>query len=62
MRGVVIFLSGPVGVGKTVLGRLAAAKLEASFIDSDDLGDPSKRWFEQGLSAANALVTAVKAA
>ena len=62
MSGVVIFLNGPIGVGKTVLGRLAAAELGASFIDSDDLGNPAKRWFEQGLSTARALVAAVVAA
>jgi len=62
MAGTVIFLNGPIGVGKTVLGRLAGAKLGASFIDSDDLGDPSTPWFEQGLSAAKALVTASLAA
>ena len=54
----VIFLNGPIGVGKTVLGRLATADLGASFIDSDDLGDPSKQWFEQVLSTATALVHA----
>jgi hypothetical protein len=52
----VIFLNGPIGAGKTVFGRLAAVALGASFIDSDDLGDPSKRWFEQGLSTSRVLV------
>jgi hypothetical protein len=59
MSGTVIFLNGPIGVGKTVLGRLAAAELGASFIDSDDFGNPAKRWFEQGLSTSRALVDAV---
>lgn len=59
MSGAVIFLNGPIGVGKTVLGRLAAAELGASFIDSDEMGDPSKRWFEQGLSTSRALVEGV---
>lgn len=62
MKGTVIILNGPIGVGKTALGRLAATKLGASFIDSDDLGDPSKKWFEQGLSTARALVAATLAA
>ncbi|HEY4166383.1 MAG TPA: hypothetical protein VGM96_06385 [Reyranella sp.] len=57
-----IFLNGPIGAGKTVLGRLAAAELGASFIDSDDLGDPSKPWFGQVLSKARTLVGAGMAA
>jgi hypothetical protein len=59
MGGTVIFLNGPIGVGKTVLGRLVAPVLVASFIDSDDLADHSKPWFAQGLSTAKALVGAV---
>ena len=58
----VIFLNGPIGAGKTALGRAAAAELGASFIDGDDLGDPSKRWVEQVLSTAKALVGAGMAA
>ena len=58
----VIFLSGPIGVGKTSLGRLAAVGLGASFIDGDDLGNPSRPWFEQVLSSAKALVDAGMAA
>jgi hypothetical protein len=58
VSGTVIFLNGPIGVGKTVLGRLVAAELDALFIDSDDLGDSSKRWFGQGLSTGMALVGA----
>ena len=61
MSGTVIFLNGPIGVGKTALGRRAAVELGASFIDSDDLGDSSKQWFEQVLSDAKALVGAVMA-
>lgn len=61
MSGTIIFLNGPIGVGKTVLGRMAAVALGASFIDSDDLGDPAKRWFEQGWSTAHALIDAVLA-
>jgi len=57
-----IFLNGPIGTGKTVVGRLAAAALGASFIDSDDLGDPSKPWFAQVLSKARTLVDAGMAA
>lgn len=62
MSGTIIFLNGPIGVGKTVLGHVVAVALGASFIDSDDLGDPTKRWFEQGWSTAHALIAAALAA
>jgi hypothetical protein len=62
VSGTVIFLNGAIGVGKTVLGRLAAAELGASFIDSDDLGDPSKPWVAQALSRAKAIVHTARAA
>jgi hypothetical protein len=52
----VIFFSGPVGAGKTTLGRAVAAELGASFVDVDDLGDPSKRWFEEVLTVSRELV------
>jgi AAA domain len=58
----VIFLNGPIGVGKTTLGRALAVRLDGAFIDSDDLGDPEKRWFEQILTTSRALVRAVCAA
>jgi hypothetical protein len=58
----VIFLNGPIGVGKTALGHAAAVELGASFIDGDDLGDPSKPWLAQVLSRAKALVGAGMAA
>ena len=54
----VIVLNGPVGVGKTTLGRAVAAELGAAFIDGDDLHDPGKHWFEDVLTASHALVRA----
>jgi hypothetical protein len=58
----VVFLNGPIGAGKTALGRALATALGAAFIDSDDLRDPSKRWFEESLSLANAVAHAGMAA
>jgi DNA polymerase III delta prime subunit len=55
MRSVIV-LNGPIGVGKTTLGRALARELGGAFIDSDDLRDPSKRWLDQVLSLTNALV------
>lgn len=57
MRSVIV-LNGPIGVGKTTLGRALARELGGAFIDSDDLRDPSKRWLGQVLSLTNALVRA----
>jgi hypothetical protein len=54
----VIFLNGPIGAGKTTLGRALANDLCAAFLDSDDLRDRSKRWYEETLTLANALVRA----
>lgn len=54
----VIVLNGPIGAGKTTLGRALAHELDAAFIDSDDLSDPGKRWFEEVLTTSRALVRA----
>lgn len=56
VRPSVIFLSGPVGAGKKTLGRALAAEIGAGFIDSDELGDPSKDWLRQVLSVSEELV------
>ncbi len=61
MRSVII-LNGPVGVGKTTLGRALARDLGGAFVDSDDVRDPAKRWIEEVLSLADALVRAGMAA
>jgi len=38
MRKQAIFLNGPIGVGKSSLGRALAEALDGSFIDGDDPG------------------------
>jgi hypothetical protein len=57
MRSVIV-LNGPIGVGKTILGRALARELGGAFVDSDDLRDPAKRWIDQVLSLPDALVRA----
>jgi len=54
----VIFLNGPIGAGKSTLGRALAAALDVAFLDGDDFRDHSKYWFEESLTLANALVRA----
>ena len=61
MRSVIV-LNGPIGVGKTTLGRALARELGGAFVDSDDLRDHAKRWVEEVLSLTNALVRAGMAA
>lgn len=56
--GAVIVLNGPVGVGKTVLGRMLAQRLGGAFLDSDALRDPAKSWVEEVLAVIDRLVAA----
>lgn len=43
----VVVLSGPIGVGKTTLGRALATALGGAFLDSDDLRDPARSWVQE---------------
>ena len=52
-----IFLSRPIGVGKTTLGRAVSAKLRAGFIDGDDHADPEKPWYGSILTTSRSIVT-----
>lgn len=54
----VIILNGPIGAGKTTLGRALASELGAAFIDSDDLRDATKQWYEEVLTTSRKLVRA----
>ncbi|MCP3476490.1 hypothetical protein NLM33_40475 [Bradyrhizobium sp. CCGUVB1N3] len=51
-----IFLSGPVGVGRTTLGRALAERLPGGFIDGDDFSDPSRPWYCSILQTSRAIV------
>src|SRR3954451_11568922 len=51
-------LKGHVSVGKPTLGRALARDLGATFVDSADLRDASRRWVDEVLSAADRLVRA----
>lgn len=41
---------------RTALGRALAAEIGAGFVDGDELGDPSKGWLQQVLTASEKLV------
>ncbi len=52
----VIFLSGPIGSGKSTLGRGLADRLGGSFIDGDDLSDPDHPWYCSILRTSRSMV------
>jgi AAA domain len=54
----VIFIRGPVGAGKTTLGRALAENLHGTFIDSDDHRNPRKKWYEESLTTSRSVVRA----
>lgn len=51
-----IFLSGPVGAGKSTLGRGLAEALGGGFIDGDDHSDPDRSWYGSILSTSRAVL------
>ena len=58
MRKQAIFLNGPIGVGKSSLGRALAEALGGSFIDGDDHADPGLAWYRSSLRTSRAIVRA----
>lgn len=57
-----IFLDGPIGSGKTTLGKALAVRLEAHFIDGDDHSGPQRPWYASSLTTSRAIVRATVAA
>jgi hypothetical protein len=51
-----IFLDGPIGAGKTTLGRALAERLAGGFIDGDDVSDPSRPWYCSILRTSQSIV------
>ena len=52
----VIFLSGPIGAGKTTLGRALGERIGGAFIDGDDHSDPEHPWYCSILRTSAAIV------
>jgi hypothetical protein len=53
-----VFLSGPVGVGKTALGRALSARIGGGFVDGDDHSDRDLPWYGSILRTSRAIVQA----
>ncbi len=60
--GEAIFFSGPIGAGKTTLGRAVAGRLGAAFFDGDDFADHSGPWFASSLRTSSGIADAVLSA
>ena len=58
MLGHVIFLSGPIGAGKTTLGRELAARLEGVFLDGDDFSRSDLPWYSCILQTSRGILRA----
>lgn len=56
-----IFLNGPIGAGKTTLGRALAERLAGGFVDGDDFSDPSRPWYCSILRTSESIVRAGEA-
>jgi hypothetical protein len=59
--GHVIFFEGPIGVGKTSLGRVVAETLGHGFIDGDDHSEPGPR-YASSLTTSRGIVKACRIA
>lgn len=58
MDRVAIFLEGPIGSGKTTLGRALAPRLSGRFLDGDDYSDAGRPWHGSILTTSRAIVEA----
>jgi cytidylate kinase len=54
-----IFLSGPIGAGKSTLGAALADALNGNFIEGDEHGARDRPWYAASLSRARSIVGAI---
>jgi hypothetical protein len=55
-----IFLNGPIGSGKTTLGRALAEAIGGGFIDGDDYSDAGRPWYASILRTSRTIVEEAK--
>lgn len=58
MPGHIVFLSGPIGVGKSTLGRGLAERLGGVFLDGDDFSQSDRPWYSCILQTSRGIVQA----
>ncbi len=58
----IVFLSGPIGVGKSTLGRELARRLAGVFLDGDDFSQSGRPWYSNILQTSRGIVQAGVAA
>ena len=58
MSGFIVFLNGPIGVGKSSLGRALSARLGSVFLDGDDFAKPDLPWYACSLQTSRHLLRA----
>jgi ABC-type hemin transport system ATPase subunit len=52
----IIFLTGPIGAGKSTLGRALAAQLGGHHIEGDDYQLPDRPWYAAALRVARSIL------
>ncbi|SEQ05348.1 hypothetical protein SAMN05216548_102267 [Faunimonas pinastri] len=57
-----LFLSGPIGSGKSSLGGALAESLGGRFIEGDDFGEQGKSWIGQNLTVSRQIIEHVLSA
>lgn len=57
-----VLLDGPIGAGKTTLGRAVAGRIGAAFIDGDDHSDPLRPWYASSLRTSRSILRTALAA
>jgi len=58
MPGHIVFLSGPIGVGKSTLGRGLAERLAGVFLDGDDFSQSGRPWYSCILQTSRGILRA----
>lgn len=59
MGSTAIFLSGPIGAGKSTLGVALAQARRGTFIEGDEHSAPDRPWYASTLTTARSIVRAI---